>query len=170
MKRVFFTILFFSSILRAVEVGEVLKPTVLDDKDGGRVDGGAWSSESLKGKVHVIFYVDPDKKDLNEDFADRLKSENFDHSKFGSVAIANLAATWKPDIIIEAILKHKQKKFPQALYLKDKRKFFVKSWGMRDDDYDILITDKHNKVIFKKEGRLTKDEIEQAINLIKSKI
>ena len=34
----------------------------LREKLGGRLDGKPWSSEELQGKVHVLFYVDPDER------------------------------------------------------------------------------------------------------------
>ncbi len=48
-----------------LEMGQVPPKVELKDKLGGRLDGTPWSSHELKGKVHVIFYVDPDEKDIN---------------------------------------------------------------------------------------------------------
>jgi predicted transcriptional regulator len=114
--------------------------------------------------------VDPDEKDKNEAFADALKEANLDHSKYGSVAIVNMAATWKPDIIIEALLKSKQKKFPNAVYVKDKKKVLVKEWGLADDESDVMVFNAEGKLIYLKEGKLSKEEIKRVINLIKSEI
>ena len=155
-----------SGLALALSLGEVPKEVVLDGKKGGKVSGGAWSSKSLKGKVHALFYVDPDKKDLNEAFANTLKKKNYDASKAASVAVINMASTWKPDFIIESILKKKQKKYPRALYVKDKKKVLVKEWGLADDNYNVLIFDKKGKLIYKKAGKMSKTEIDKAIALI----
>ncbi len=165
--RLIWVLIFLVGCLYGVEIGEVPSQVALSGKDGGKVSGGAWDSSMLKDKVHVVFYVDPDEKDKNEAFADALKKEGFDHSKFTSVAIINLAATWKPDMIIEAILKSKQKKFPHAIYVKDKHKTLVKKWEMADDESDILIFDKSGKIIYKKFGKLSNNDISEAIKLIK---
>jgi len=170
LKKVLFLFFLFSGLLFALNIKEVAPTVVLDGKDGGLVSGGAWESSMLKDKVYVVFYVDPDEKDKNEALADALHEAKLDHSKYTTVAIVNLAATWKPDMIIEALLKAKQKKFPNALYVKDKRKVLVKEWGLKDDESDIMVFDKDGKLIFIKEGKLNNSEINQVIQLIKSKI
>ena len=154
----------------ALSVGEVPAAVSIDGKNGGLVSGGAWSSSMLKDKVYAVFYVDPDEKDKNEKFADALKASNFDHLKYGSVAIVNLAATWKPNVIIEALLKSKQEKFPNAVYVKDKRKTLVKEWGLADDNSDIMVFAKDGKLLYLKEGKLDQGEIDKVIELIKSNI
>ena len=165
--KVFYLLLLAVTTLFGIEIGETPPKVVLSGKEGGKVSGGAWDSSTLKDKVYVVFYVDPDEKDKNEAFAEVLKAAKLDHSKFASVAIVNLAATWKPNLIIEALLKAKQKKFPHALYVKDKRKVLVKEWGLADDESDVLIFDKSGKLIFKKFGKLSDDDIHNALVLIK---
>ncbi len=167
-----YLLLLFSSALLAyaVEVGEVPASVLLQGKDGGKVTGGKFDTRSLKGKVTVIFYVDPDVKDKNQALVDALANAKLNHEKYQSVAIVNLAATWKPNFVIEAILKRKQHKYPEALYVKDRRKILVKRWGLKDDDSDILVLDADGKVIFKKEGKLSKAEISEVLKLIKSRI
>jgi hypothetical protein len=61
-----------------LEIGKVPDRITLKDKSGGRLDGTPWSSQELKGtKVSVIFYVDPDEKDLNNDAGEAVKKEAF---------------------------------------------------------------------------------------------
>ena len=155
--------------LQAAIVGEVPKQVVLEGENGGLArDGSAWSSDTLKGKLFVLFYVDPDKKDVNEAYnkaLKRFKKEN--RLSFQSVAIINLAATWKPDIIIEKLLQSKQKEFPDVIYVKDKHKVLVKEWGLKDDASDILIIDKSGKVIFYKAGKMDKADKEKSFALLK---
>ena len=170
MKKIVLIISLFISGLWAVSIGEIPKSVTINGDHGGLLLGGSWKSVTLKEKVHVVFYVDPDEKDTNEAFADALKAEAFDRSKFASVAIINLAATWKPNIIIEAILKSKQKKFPYTIYVKDKTKVLVKEWNLQDDSSDILVFDKSGKVLYSKAGKLEKAEIEKVISLIKANL
>ncbi len=167
MKKIVVMISLLMSTLWAVNVGETPKSVTIDGDDGGLVAGGAWNSSMLSDKVHVLFYVDPDEKDTNEAFSSALKEAAFDRSKYASVAIVNLAATWKPNIVIEALLKSKQKKFPHAIYVKDKNKVLVKEWDLKDDSSDILIFDKSGKVLYSKAGKLDKEEIAKVLSLIK---
>ena len=170
MKKITIMIALLASSLYALNIGDIPKSVTLEGKDGGLVAGGAWSSSMLKDKVHVVFYVDPDEKDTNEAFAQALKDANLDKEKFASVAIVNLAATWKPNIIINAILKRKQKKFPNATYVKDVEKTLVKEWGLVDDNSDILVFDKSGKLLYSYAGRLDENEIKKVISLIKAQL
>jgi len=170
MKKVIVFLILASISLVALDIGTIPPTVKLDAQDGGRVDGKAWSSSSIKDKVFVLFYVDPDVKDRNQPFVDALHTIHLDHSKFGSIAVINLAATWKPNIVIEAILKAKQRKYPDTIYVKDKKKVLVKKWGLADDDSDVVVFDREGKVIFQKNGKLSNDEISRVLKLIKSKI
>lgn len=147
--------------------GEVPELIVLDGKLGGRVDGTSWSSEEMKGKVHVLFYVDPDEKDLNNDASEALKKEKFPRDRYQSVGIINMAATWLPNFVISSLLEEKQKKYPDTIYVRDYKKVIVKKWGISDDNSDILAFDKKGKLIFWKDGKLDADDITKLIKAIR---
>ena len=170
MKKILLGLLVVSMQLFSLQLGETPLDVTLDGKDGGKVDGSAWSSTMLSGKVHVLFYVDPDEKDVNEAFSEALKAENFDKAHYTSVAIVNLAATWKPNVIIEALLKAKQKKFPNAIYVKDKKKVLVEKWALADDASNIVVFSKDGKVLYFKNGKLDQSEISKVIQLIKDNL
>ena len=160
--------LLFSLSLSAVEIGQTLPSVTLDEDKGGRVTGEAWSSSELQGKVHLIFYVDPDEKDLNNDLSDAVKAAEMDRSKYASVAIINMAATWKPNFAINSALKSKQEKFPHTIYVKDMDKHVVNIWSVADDNSDIIVLDKEGSVLFYHEGKVEGDQINEVIRLIKA--
>ena len=154
----------------AVNIGKVPTKVTLSGDNGGTLKGGTWSTSTLKGKVHVVFYVDPDKKDLNNGLSEALKKQNYNRSKFGSVAIINLAATWLPNSILSSKLKDKQKQYPETRYIMDKKKVLVKKWKLGDDNSDILIFDKKGKLIYKKFGKVAGGEIKKVLALIKKNL
>jgi len=154
----------------AIELGKVPSNVVIDGENGGNVNGKAWNSSMLKGKIYTVFYVDPDEKDLNNPLANALKARKFDRKKVNSVAIINLAATWLPNIVIEAKLKNKQKKFPNTVYVKDKKKILVKEWNLADDNSDILIFNQKGELIYKKFGEVSASEIKKLIALIEKNL
>ena len=170
MQKVVLGFLVLVGTCMAVELGQVPSSVTIEGDNGGKIDGTSWSSSMLKGKVHVLFYIDPDKKDLNNACADALKAHNFDSKKFDSVAIVNLAATWLPNAMIESKLKEKQKEFPSTIYVKDKKKVLVKEWKLADDNSDILIFNKKGKLIYKKFGKVSDTEIIEVIKLIEKNI
>ena len=173
MKKVMAAFAIIASInLFAVTVGQKPKEVVLSDENGGMAkDGSQWSSASIKDKVYVMFYVDPDEKDLNEHFSDALKAKNYrQKGAYGSIAVINLAATWKPNVIIESLLKSKQKEFPDTLYVKDKNSVLVKEWELADDNNDILIFDKDGVLLFYKAGKMQESDIQKAFTIIEEHI
>jgi YtfJ family uncharacterized protein len=147
---------------------EQLPPKVeLKDNLGGRLDGTPWSSSELKGKVHVIFYVDPDEKDLNNDASEALKAAKLSRDKFQSFAIINMAATWLPNFAISSALKDKQEQYPTTIYVRDYKKVLVSKWKIADDNSDVLAFDKSGRLFFKKYGKLNEKEIQELLKAVR---
>ena len=170
MKKVLWIALVAANIF-ALDIGAKLPVVTLQGENGGHVkDGSPWSSSMIRDKVYVMFYVDPDEKDKNERVAEALKAKHFDRSKYGSIAIVNMAATWKPNFIIQKILESKQKKYKDTIYVMDKNKVLVDKWGLADDESDILLFDKDGKLLFYKAGRLSDEDIAKLIHIIEVKI
>lgn len=158
--------------LSAVTVGEIPKNVTIEGENGGNVvDDSAWNSSSIKENVYVLFYVDPDEKDVNEHFSQALKKKDYrKKGAFGSMAIINLAATWKPNFIIEGILKNKQEEFPDTIYVKDKNSVLVNEWEVADNASNILVFDKTGRLLFYKSGKMSDEDISQAFKLIEENI
>jgi len=55
-KKIISTILLTTLATFAITVGEVPKEVVIENNNGGRIDGSAWSSSMLKDKVYVMFF------------------------------------------------------------------------------------------------------------------
>ena len=170
MKKIIVALAVLGTSMMAVEKGKVPASVTISGDKGGKTNGEAWRSSSLKGKVHIVFYVDPDKKELNEALSQALKKRHFDRSKYGSVAIVNMAATWMPNAAIEMKLKSKQKEFPDTVYVRDRDKVLVKKWDLADDNSDILIFNKKGELIYKKFGKLSKAEISKVLSLIEANL
>ncbi len=158
--------------LSALSVGEVPKAVTISGDNGGLVkgEGESWNSQSIKEKVYVMFYVDPDEKDTNNHFSAALKAKKYDRANYGSLAIINLAATWKPNFAIESILKDKQIEFPDTIYVKDKSSVLVKEWEVADDASNIIIFAKNGKVLFHKDGALSEADMNEAFKLIEDNL
>jgi len=151
----------------ALEVGHPLPGLELHAEAGGKADGTPFRSDSLRGKVTALFYVDPDKKSLNEAFTDALHARHFDRSRYQSVAIVNMAATWMPDFAIASALKSKQRKFPDTIYVMDRRKKGVEVWGMRDDDANFAVLSKEGEVLYFRAGKIPEEEYETIFSIIR---
>jgi len=158
--------------LQAITVGEVPKEVTISGEDGGLVkDSAPWSSSIIKDNVYVVFYVDPDEKDVNDHFTQELKKKHYsEKGDYETMAIINLAATWKPNFVIEKILAGKQEEFPNTLYVKDKKSVLVKEWGLEDDASDVLIFGKDGRLLFYKSGKMQEDDMNKAYKIIESNL
>jgi uncharacterized protein len=154
----------------ALPVGKAPPSLKIEGDEGGRVTGGAWRSGELKGKVSVLFYVDPDEADLNDPLAEALRKADFPHDKFVSFAIINMDATWLPNGLIQGKLEKKQKEFPTAVYVMDKDKILVKKWGLGDDNSDVVVFDREGKVLFSKDGKLSSAEVNKVVSTVQEQI
>jgi len=166
----FFTCLTIPSVWAGLEMGQVPKEVGLKGDLGGRLDGSPWSSKELVGKVSVIFYVDPDEKDLNNEASDALQREKFPMDQFQSYGMINMEATWLPNVLISAALEEKQEKYPTTIYVRDYEKVLVKAWDIADDTSDVLAFDKEGKLIFIKFGKLTKSDIQTLIDAVRARL
>jgi YtfJ family uncharacterized protein len=157
-----------TTAISAPAIDSALPNVVLKDDDGGRVDGTPWQSSMLRDKVWTLFYVDPDKKDINGKLEDALKAQKFPAERYGSLAVINMDATWLPNAVIASSLKKKQEEFPSTIYVKDMKKVLVSQWKLTDDDYNVLVFDKEGKLKFFQSGTLSDSDIERVIAVIKA--
>ena len=171
--KIFSTLIIFllTVNLMAVTVGEKQVEISISEDDGGLAkDGSKWSSKTIKDKVYVLFYVDPDEREVNEHFQAILKAQKYDHANFGTIAVINLAATWKPNVIIESLLKSKQEEFPDTIYVKDKNSVLVNKWKLHDDSSEILLFSKDSKLLFYHSGKMSDENIKDILKLINENI
>ena len=149
-----------------IRLGEPLPPVVLEAENGGQLDGSSWHSDSLKGVLHILMYVDPDEVKVNLHVEDALSRQNFDPEKVRSVAVINMAATWKPNFAIDIILKGKQEKYPDTLYLRDLQGELVNKWGLMDNSYHVLLVGRQGEVLFSAGDALSEEQVTQLISII----
>jgi len=160
-------IFLINPVAQAIEIGEIPPKVELKENLGGRLNGTPWSSAELQGKVYVLFYVDPDEKDTNNEASEALDREKFPSDKVQSVGIINMAATWLPNFAISSALKDKQKRYPDTIYVRDYKKVLVNTWKITDDNSNVFAFDKKGKLIFRKDGKLTTEEIQMLIKVIR---
>ena len=162
-----FIMLFPTMVQAELPIGEIPPKVVLKDDLGGRLDGTQWSSEELvSGKVIVLFYVDPDESELNNHVSDALKAENYPKEKYGSIGMANMAATWLPNFAINMKLKSKQEQYKNTLYVKDLEKTLVKKWELSDDNSDVVVFGKDSSVLYSVDGKFTDAQVKEIVKVV----
>ncbi len=153
--------------LSALTIGKVPKLVTIEGDDGGLVkDGSIWNSSTIREKAIIMFYIDPDKKNINSHFTARLEEKGYTREKNRTIVIINLAATWKPNFVIEKILKAEQKEFPQTLYVQDRNSVLVNEWGLDDDASDVILFSKTGEVLFYKSGKMSEEDMQEAFKII----
>jgi uncharacterized protein len=163
-------VLLLPCLLQALTLGVLPAPVTLSGDSGGRTNGSPWSSAEISGKVYCLLYVDPDERDANQPLFDALQKAAFPFSRYGFIAVINLKATLLPNFIIESLLKKNQKKHPQVIYVRDRKKVFCARWGLADNNSDILLFDKQGRLLFQKDGPLAKDEVDRVLALIRENL
>ena len=164
---VIFTMFFSTMVLAELPIGEIPPKVVLKGDLGGRIDGTQWSSEELVSeKVIVLFYVDPDESELNNHVSDALKAENYPKEKYGSIGMANMAATWLPNFAINMKLKSKQDKHKNTIYVKDLDKTLVKKWDLSDDNSNVVVFGKNGRVLYSVDGKFSDAQVKEIIKVI----
>ena len=173
MKKVSLSILFVLlsvGLFAGLPVSQNAPLLELSGDDGGRVDDTAWSSSELVGKVWVVVHADPDESELNNAATEALKAEDYPEDVYGSVAMINMAATWKPNFAINLILKGKQEDYPSTIYVRDNDNMVGDKWGLADDSNNIVVLDPTGKVILSVDGQLSENDIKKMIALINAEI
>jgi hypothetical protein len=64
-------------------------------------------------------------------------------------------------------IEDKQKRYPRTIYVRDYKKALVDAWKIADDSSNILAFDKQGKLIFRKDGKLGAEDIQQLIKAVK---
>ena len=164
------TLMTVSFATTPLTLGKPAKDVSLSGELGGLLNGGTWSSSSMKGKVMIVIYVDPDHRNLNEDLFQFVEKQKFDTAQVASTAIINMDATWIPNGILNSIIASKQEEYPNTIYVKDLKKHLVKEWGVDDDNSDILLFDAEGTLIFKKFGKVEKEEQKTVVSLIREAV
>ena len=149
-------LIFLITVLQlfALETGEKIPYVELVGDNGGYLDASKWKSTDMDAKVNIIFYVDPDLKDLNDDFAKSLQKLHLSSQELKVFVIVNMQASWIPNVLIDSVLASKQKEFPEAHYVKDNNRVLVNNWGLKDNNYDLLMVDKQRNILFSYTGKV----------------
>jgi predicted transcriptional regulator len=169
MKKVFLCLaalaLFLTRPVLAEELKVGMKASDWSFKDA---KGNVYTMASWSGKVLLVNYVDPDKKDLNEHFTDAMKKAKDDDrltdENYKGIGIADCAATWKPNFAIRAIAAKKAKKYKTTI-LFDYKASLRESWGLKKDTANAILLDKNRicRVIVR--GRVPDDQVEKLVQL-----
>ncbi|MDH5465100.1 MAG: YtfJ family protein [Thiovulaceae bacterium] len=168
MRNILLILVLSTFAFAGIKVGEVPTATVIETKDGGYVTGSAFDSTVLKGKISVLMYVDPDEKSDGEALNDALDilGKTLTSKVYQKYLIINMDDTWKPNFVINKLLKSRQKDHPEDLYVTDESSVLGVAWGLEHDAYNCVISNEKGRVIYYEKGPFSKEEIQKVVTLV----
>ena len=173
----FLALLFSHSVLaHNITLNNSLASTIVA-KDGelvlsnGDVNYQSWRSANLVGKVRVIQHIAgrSSVKEKNEALMDAIKAEKFDGTKYQTTTIINAddAIIGTGTFVTSSAEKGKKQNSHSQVIL-DQQSSVKNAWALKEKESLIVVLDKSGKVKFVKEGKLTPQEIQSVITLVKS--
>ena len=142
----------------------------LNGDNGGLCGGKEWKSSSLKNKVNLLLYVDPDKQSWIAPLVKKLESLHYLPDSLGITFVLNTDATIIPDFIIRNRVREKAKASLDIAYVLDLSKMLVRKWKLKDDNVNVLLLDRSGNLIQEHHGKMTHTLINQLITKINQSI
>jgi predicted transcriptional regulator len=156
-----------TAVAGELKVGDKADDFMLSD---GKGKPYTLESAEFRGKVLSAFYVDPDEADMNDHVSEALKKaaddKVLDRTHYKGFGITNLKATWKPNFVIKAIVKRKQKKYDTIILL-DYNFTILELWGLANDSSNLVVLDKDRICRYIYKGKIPESEIPTIIEIIK---
>lgn len=143
---------------------------ILKGDNGGYANGKTWNSDSLKGKINLILYTDPDQQKLAQLLVSKLDTLTFSKNRLRITFMLNTAATIIPNFIIRTKLKQKAKVSKNIEYVLDQNKKLVTKWNLKDEDLNVIILDKSDKVLYNHFGNITENDIKKIMEILNKSI
>lgn len=139
-------------------------------KDKKEVSYQPWSTDQLRGKVHVLQAMAGrmSTKNLNKPFTDALEKENFSHDHLLTTTVINLDDTlFGTAGIVNSELKSNKIKYWYSSIVADKNGAVAKALALQPSSSAIAVISPTGEVLFFKDGAMTEAEIATALELVK---
>ena len=132
-----------------------------------------WSSSQLTGKVRLIQHIAgrSKAKAMNAPLIEAIKAAKFDHNRYQTTTIVDLDDTlFGTSAFVLSSVKESKEQFPWSSFVLDSEGRVRQSWGLQEESSAIVLLDRSGKVLFSKEGALTKEEINQLLSTIQAQL
>ena len=110
-------------------------------------------------------------KAMNADLMTAITAADFPDDQYQTTTIINQDdAMWGTGSFVKSSAEDSKKEFSWSSMVLDAKGSVHKSWQLAAENSAIIVLDKNSQVLFVKEGKLTEQEINQALELIKSNL
>lgn len=136
-----------------------------------------WNSKEGEGRVRTIYHLAARMgvDDLNKPFIDALIAaklpEYAPEGAYKTITVLNLSdALWGTTGLGRSRLEGSQRKFPHAIHVMDEKGLARAAWELQPKTSTVVVLDRDGTVLFFKEGKLSPEEIVQAVGIIKERL
>ena len=139
--------------------------------NNGSINYKNWESPALAGKVRVLQHMAgrSSVKEKNDSLMEMIKSQRFDASKYQTTTIINAEdAIFGTGAFVKSSAEKGKKNNPHSQVILDQTGQVKKDWGLQPKESLIVVLDKSGKVKFAHEGKLSEQQMNQVIELIKN--
>ena len=128
--------------------------------------------DKFKDAISLSPYVDNlllFNKEKNDGLMEMIKTQHFDASKYQTTTIINVEdAIFGTGPFVKSSSEKGKKNNPHSQVILDQTGQVKKGWGLQPKESLIVVLDKSGKVKFAHEGKLSEQQMNQVIELIKN--
>ena len=139
--------------------------------NNGSINYKNWESPALSGKVRVLQHMAgrSSVKEKNDGLMEMIKAQHFDASKYQTTTIINAEdAIFGTGAFIKSSAEKGKKNNPHSQVILDQTGLVKNVWELQPKESLIVVLDKSGKVKFAHEGKLSEQQMNQVIELIKN--
>lgn len=137
----------------------------------------AWALSEGHGRIRTIYHLAARMgvDDLNKAYIDALIAaklpEFLPDGAYKTITVLNLDdALFGTRGLGQSRLEKSQRDVPYAFHVLDEKGVARAAWGLQPKTSALIVLDRDGTVLFFKEGKLTPDEIRQAVTIIEAKL
>ncbi|UTV27467.1 YtfJ family protein [Photobacterium atrarenae] len=132
-----------------------------------------WNTSQLGGKVRVIQAIAgrSSAKEMNAEMMQAITAAGFPAKQYQTTTIINQDdSIWGTGGFVKSSAEDSKREFSWSSMVLDAEGQVHATWELQEESSAIIVLDNASNVLFVKEGKLSQDEITEAINLIKSQL
>ncbi len=164
--------------IASVLIGEVIPPITIKDTgelvlNGNEIHYKSWNTETLKNKAHILLYQAGrmSASIINKPLTDLLDTLKLPPEHHQITSIVNLNDTFFGTYdFVHRELKKNKLNYPNVRIVADKNGDGAIRWQLKRESSAIFVVSASGKVLFFKDGALTRLEIQKVVTLIKEQI
>ncbi|MGO2509707.1 MAG: YtfJ family protein [Vibrio hibernica] len=132
-----------------------------------------WTTEQMLGKVRVIQAIAgrSSAKSMNAPLMEAITNEHFPEDDYQTTTIVNQNdSIWGTGSFVKSSAEDGKQDFPWSSMVLDSDGAVSKAWQLDESTSTIIVQNKMGQVLYSKQGKLTDQDIQQVLQLIKKSL